>query len=108
MDHECDTLPHWLTGSPQGDAGRTSASYNSAVTAQSAYPADARRPENSAHAAEATRAAVRTASSGMVPAGFLTLFTEEEIGAPSPAARRAMPVIRPLGRFGSPQDRIEF
>jgi DNA-binding CsgD family transcriptional regulator len=108
MEHECDTLPHWLTGSPQGEAGRASATYNSAVSAQSAYQADARQPAKSAHAAEATRAAVRTASSGMAPAGFLTLFTEEEIGTPSPVARRATPVISPLVRFGSAQDRIEF
>lgn len=44
----------------------------------------------------------------MAPTGFLTLFTEEEIGTPSPAARRAAPVISPLVRFGSAQDRIEF
>ena len=47
-------------------------------------------------------------ASGISPTGFLTLFTEEEIGTPSPAARRAAPVISPLVRFGSAQDRIEF
>ncbi len=39
MEHECDTLPHWLTGSPQGEVGHASAAYNPAVTAQPAYPA---------------------------------------------------------------------
>jgi len=109
MEHECDTLPHWLTGSPQGEAGQASVAYNSAVTAQPAYPAGTRQREKSAHAAEASRAPNRTAT-GMAPAGFLTLFTEEEIGtpSPSPAARRAAPVISPLVRFGSAQDRIEF
>ena len=107
MEHECDTLPHWLTGSPQGEAGHASAAYNSAVTAQPAYPAGTRQLEKSAHAAEASRASSRTAT-GATPTGFLTLFTEEEIGTPSPAARRAAPVISPLVRFGSAQDRIEF
>ncbi|MFM0340502.1 helix-turn-helix transcriptional regulator [Paraburkholderia fungorum] len=107
MEHECDTLPHWLTGSPQGEAGHASAAHNSAVTAQTAYQAGARQPAKSAHAAEASIASTRSAS-GVAPAGFLTLFTEEEIGTPSPAARRAAPVISPLVRFGSAQDRIEF
>ena len=107
MEHECDTLPHWLTGSPQGEASHVSAAYNSAVTAQPAYPAGTRQLENSAHAAEASRTSTRMAS-GISAGGFLTLFTEEEIGTPSPAARRAAPVISPLVRFGSAQDRIEF
>jgi hypothetical protein len=107
MAHECDTLPHWLTGSPQGEASHVPAACNSAVTAQPAYPAGTRQAEKSAHAAEASRASTRTAS-GAAPAGFLTLFTEEEIGTPSPAAQRAAPVISPLVRFGSAQDRIEF
>jgi hypothetical protein len=33
MEHECDTLPHWLTGSPQGEASHVLAAYNAAVTA---------------------------------------------------------------------------
>jgi DNA-binding CsgD family transcriptional regulator len=107
MEHECDTLPHWLTGSPQGDAGHASAAYKSAVSAQPAYPAGARQAANSAHAAEASRASSRI-TTGAAPSGFLTLFTEEEIGTPSPAARRAAPFIGPLGRLGSAQDRIEF
>ncbi|WOD16636.1 helix-turn-helix transcriptional regulator [Paraburkholderia kirstenboschensis] len=106
MEHECDTLPHWLTGSPQGESGHASAAYNPAVTAQPAYPAGTRQPAKSAHAAEASMVSSRAAT-GAAPAGFLTLFTEEEIGTPAPAARRA-PVISPLVRFGSAQDRIEF
>jgi DNA-binding CsgD family transcriptional regulator len=107
MEHECDTLPHWLTGSPQGEAGHASAAYKSAVSAQPAYPAGARQAANSAHAVEASRASTRI-TTGAAPSGFLTLFTEEEIGTPSPAARRAAPFIGPLGRLGSAQDRIEF
>ncbi|MFM0738204.1 autoinducer binding domain-containing protein [Paraburkholderia xenovorans] len=112
MEHECDTLPHWLTGSPQGEAGHASAAYNSAATAQPAYPADARHAAKSAHAADASRTSTRTAT-GVTPTGFLTLFTEEEIGSPSPALRRTAPVISPpvlssLMRFGSAQDRMEF
>ncbi|MGF6771638.1 DNA-binding CsgD family transcriptional regulator [Paraburkholderia sp. GAS199] len=107
MEHECDTLPHWLTGSPQGEAGQASAAFKPAVSAQPAYPAGMRHGGKSAHAAEASRTSTRNAP-GAAPAGFLTLFTEEEIGTPSPAARRAAPVISPLVRFGSAQDRIEF
>lgn len=104
MEHECDTLPHWLTGPPQGEAGPASAASNSTGSAPLAYPAGTRQPVKSAHAAEAS---TRSAT-GAAPTGFLTLFTEEEIGTPSPAARRAAPVISPLVRFGSAQDRIEF
>ena len=107
MEHECDTLPHWLTGSPQGEAGHESAAGNSAVSAPPAYPAGTRQAVKSADAAEASRASTRSAT-GAAPTGFLTLFTEEEIGTPSPATPRAAPVISPLGRFGSAQDRIEF
>jgi DNA-binding CsgD family transcriptional regulator len=108
MEHECDTLPHWLTGSPQGEAGQASAAYNSTASAQPAYPAGARQAVNPAHAAEeASKASTRTAT-GAAAGGLLTLFTEEEIGTPSPAARRAAPFISPLGRFGSAQDRIDF
>ncbi|SIT45380.1 Response regulator containing a CheY-like receiver domain and an HTH DNA-binding domain [Paraburkholderia ribeironis] len=107
MEHEPDTLPHWLNGSPQGAAGHASAAYDSTGSAQPAYPAGTRQPVKSAHAAEASRTSTRIAT-GAAPAGFLTLFTEEEIGTPSPAARRAAPVISPLVRFGSAQDRIEF
>jgi DNA-binding CsgD family transcriptional regulator len=66
-----------------------------------------RQAVKSAHAAEASKSSSRAASSA-ARTGFLTLFTEEEIGTPSPAARRAAPRISPLGRFGSAQDRIEF
>ncbi|MFL9962960.1 hypothetical protein PQR02_18115 [Paraburkholderia sediminicola] len=100
MEHECDTLPHWLTGSPQGEAGHASAACNPAGSAQPAYPAGTRQPVKSAHAAEVSRASTRTAT-GAAPTGFLTLFTEEEIGTPLPVARRSAPVISPLGRFGS-------
>src|SRR6185437_15696768 len=108
MEHECDTLPHWLTGSPQGEAGQASAAGNPAGSAQPAYPAGTRRPVKSAHAAEASKASSGRTATGAAPSGFLTLFTEEEIGTPSPAARPAAPVISPLGRFGSAQDRIDF
>ena len=108
MEHECDTLPHCLTGSPQGEAGHASAAGNPAGSAQPAYPAGTRRPVKSAHAAEASRASSNRTATGAAPTGFLTLFTEEEIGTPTPAARPAAPVISPLGRFGSAQDRIDF
>jgi DNA-binding CsgD family transcriptional regulator len=108
MEHECDTLPHWLTGSPQGEAGQASAAGNPAGSAQPAYPAGTRRPVKSAHAAEASKASSTRTATGAAPTGLLTLFTEEEIGTPSPAARPAAPVIGPLGRFGSAQDRIDF
>ncbi|HEY2025221.1 helix-turn-helix transcriptional regulator [Paraburkholderia sp.] len=107
MEHECDTLPQWLTGSPQGEAGHASAAYPPAASAQPAYPASMRQAVKSAHAAEASKSSSRAASSA-ARTGFLTLFTEEEIGTPSAAARRAAPLISPLGRFGSAQDRIEF
>ena len=110
MEHECDTLPHWLAGSPQGETGPASAACNPAVSAQPAYPAGTRQPGASAHAAEASstsRSAGRPAT-GAAPTGFLTLLTEEEIGTPSPAARRSAPFISPLGRFNNAQDRIEF
>jgi DNA-binding CsgD family transcriptional regulator len=107
MEHECDTLPQWLTGSPQGDAGHASAAYPPAAAAHPAYPAGMRHAVKSAHAAEASKPSSRAAS-GAARTGFLTLFTEEEIGTPSPAARRAAPLISPLGRFGSAQDRMEF
>ncbi|RZF26293.1 MULTISPECIES: helix-turn-helix transcriptional regulator [unclassified Paraburkholderia] len=107
MEHECDTLPQWLTGSPQGEAGHASAAHPRAASAQPAYPAGVRHAANSAHAAEAVKMSPRAAN-GAGRSGFLTLFTEEEIGTPSPAARRAAPLISPLGRFGSAQDRMEF
>src|ERR1700744_114182 len=86
MEHECDTLPQWLGGSPPRGGG--------ARGAGKPPPAPAPPPPRAAGAAART--------------GFLTLFTEEEIGTPSPAARRAAPLISPLGRFGSAQDRMEF
>ncbi|MGF6484788.1 autoinducer binding domain-containing protein [Paraburkholderia sp. JPY419] len=107
MEHECDTLPQWLNGSPQGEAGHASAAHPRAASAQPAYPAGARHAAQSAHAAEAVKMSPRTVN-GAGRSGFLTLFTEEEIGTPSPAARRAAPLISPLGRFGSAQDRMEF
>ncbi|NKJ47842.1 LuxR family transcriptional regulator [Burkholderia sp. SG-MS1] len=107
MEHECDTLPHWLAGPPQGEAGHASAACKSAASAHPAYPAAARQAVKSVHAAEASKASTRAANAA-APNGFLTLFTEEEIGTPLPAARRAAPFISPLGRFGSAQDRIEF
>ena len=107
MEHECDTLPQWLTGSPQGEAGHASAANPRAASAQPAYPAGARLTAKSAHAAEASKTSPRAAN-GATRSGFLTLFTEEEIGTPSPAARRAAPLISPLGRFVSAQDRMEF
>ncbi|MBB5447030.1 MULTISPECIES: LuxR family transcriptional regulator [unclassified Paraburkholderia] len=107
MEHECDTLPQWLTGSPQGEAGHASAAHPRAASAQPAYPAGARHAAKSAHAAEAVKMSPRAAN-GAGSSGFLTLFTEEEIGTPSPAARRSAPLIGPLGRFGSAQDRMEF
>ena len=106
MEHECDMLPHWLTGSPQGEAGHPAASHH-AEFAQPAYPAGTRQSAKSAHAAEASPASTRSAT-GAASTGFLTLFTEEEIGTPSPAARRAAPFISPLVRFDTAQDRIEF
>jgi DNA-binding CsgD family transcriptional regulator len=107
MEHECDTLPQWLAGSPQGEAGHASAANQRAASAQPAYPAGARHAAKSAHAAEASKTSPRAAN-GATRSGFLTLFTEEEIGTPSPAARRAAPLISPLGQFGSAQDRMEF
>ena len=103
MKHEWDTLPHWLNGSPQGGTSRLPAAHDPASVAQPAYPADARQSRSPADTAETSRPATRPASTG-----FLTLFTEEEIGAPPAAARRAVPVISPLVRFGSAQDRMEF
>ncbi|OLL29131.1 LuxR family transcriptional regulator [Burkholderia sp. SRS-W-2-2016] len=107
MEHECDTLPQWLTGAPQGAAGPASAAYPATPSAQPAYPAGTRDGAKSAHAADASKTSVRAAQ-GAARAGFLTLFTEEEIGTPPPAARRGAPLTGPLGRFGSTQDRIEF
>ncbi|HZZ14023.1 MAG TPA: autoinducer binding domain-containing protein [Paraburkholderia sp.] len=110
MEHECDTPPHWLNGSPQGSAERASATHHAAAdtqTAQTSHPAVARQAAKPADAAPASSQTARHAP-GAARTGFLTLFTEEEIGTPSPAVRRAAPVISPLVRFGSAQDRTEF
>jgi DNA-binding CsgD family transcriptional regulator len=107
MEHECDTLPQWLAGSPQGATGHASAAFPAAASAQPAYPAGARHGAKPAHSAEPSKTSARTAH-GAARLGFLTLFTEEQIGTPPPSARRASPLISPLGRFGSAQDRIEF
>jgi DNA-binding CsgD family transcriptional regulator len=107
MEHECDTRTHWLSGSPQGEATHASAAGNPAGSAAPAYPAGTRSAVKSADPAEASKASAR-GNSASASTGFLTLFTEEEIGTPPAAARRNAPLIGPLGRFGSAQDRIDF
>ncbi|MCF2133754.1 MULTISPECIES: LuxR family transcriptional regulator [Burkholderiaceae] len=78
MEQECETLPYWLT-----------------------RPASGEQPNPSDGAVAAT------AHVALPPGGFLTLFTEQDIGAPKADPRQPL-TTSPLLRYTSVQDRVEF